>query len=58
MKLEDDEGERAVAGDPGRGVDVAVGDEGEEGVGEGVGDEDIEVGDDDFDAVLALLAQK
>jgi hypothetical protein len=57
MYLEDDEGERSVPTDSGCRVDIAVGDEGKECVGEGLSDEDIEVGDYDFNTVFSLLAQ-
>jgi hypothetical protein len=56
--LEDDEREWSVPADSWRRVDVAIGDEGEQSVGEGLCDAHVEVGDHDFDAVLALVAEE
>lgn len=57
FECEVDDGERLGAIDPGGRVDVAVGDEAEEVVGELRRDGYVEVGDDDLDAVLVGAVQ-
>lgn len=57
MGCEEYECEWSVPGDAWCGINIAVCDEGEEGIGEGACDVDVEVRYNDLYAVLTLLAE-